>query len=310
MTVYNKKLTDKIFNSAIKYPDMFLKMPLDLSNYLDHFNLPYNGLKYEAGYVKVGDNSIFTQSFTPLDFKKTAFLFHGYFDHTGYFSNVISTLVKNKIRVISWDQPGFGLSTGQRGFCKSFNDYVAVAEVMLKKFEDEEESASHFFIGHSAGCAQIISLIRDRKLKQQDKVIFIAPLVHCVHWKLVTVSLSVFGSLLKRVSRRFKKISSNKDFEFKLRADHLEDKFIDIAWPKAMVQWEKTLIDLKTPIFHTLILQGDLDTTVDYQYNLKWLEEKFSNLEKIEIKGGHHHLHNEEPVMLQLCLNAIEKFIK
>mgnify|MGYP003421328106 FL=1 len=165
-------------------------------------------------------------------------------------------------------------------------------------------------LGHSAGCAQILSLIRDRKIAQNDKIVFIAPLIHCAQWKLALTGLFLFGSILKRIPRKLKNVSSDKEFLSKIRSDHLEEKWIDISWPKAMVKWEKTMIDLKTPIFHTLVLQGDLDDTVDWRYNLKWLENKFSNLEKLFLKGGHHHLHNESPDLLRPCLKAIEDFVK
>lgn len=310
MSTYNQKLTDKILNSGIPFPNIFHKIPADISNYLDHFGLPYNDVKYEGGYIKIGVNNIFVQSFTPPEYRKTAFLFHGYFDHSGYFSNIVTFFIKQGIRVVVWDQPGFGLSTGKRAFCNSFEEYAIVAEFILNKFKDIEEPEQHFFIGHSAGCTQILTLIRDRKIAQQDKIIFIAPLVHCVNWKGVVISLALFSSILKKVPRKLKKVSNEKDFVNKIRNDHLEDKVVDVSWPKAMVKWEQSLVELKTPIFHTLVLQGDLDDTVDWRYNLNWLENKFSNLEKLIIKGGRHHLHNDSPEIVKLCLKTIEDFIK
>lgn len=310
MTLYNKTLTNKILHSGVPYPGIFKKMPADLSNYLDHFELPYNEAKYEGGYVKIGENIIFTQTFTPSEYRKTAFLFHGYLDHSGYFSNVIALLIKNGIRVVAWDQPGFGLSSGKRAYCKSFDEYTIVAENIINKFNDVEENKPKIFIGHSFGCTQILSLLRDRKIAQDEKIIMIAPLIHCVKWKMVNMALFLLGSFLKKVPRKFKRVSNNNNFIEKIRSDHLEDRKIDVTWPKALVNWEKTLVDLKTPIIHTLVLQGDLDDTVDWQYNVKWLEAKFSNLEKIIYKGGRHHLHNDTPEILAPCLRAMKDFIK
>lgn len=309
MTAYNKTLTDKIIKSCVAYPDIFKKLPADITDYLDHFDLPYEGVLYEGGYLKVGKANIFTQTFTPNDFQKTAFLFHGYFDHAGYFSHVIRLLVQNRVRVIAWDQMGFGLSSGKRAFCNSFEEYLAIAEYMIQKFKSEEDT-KHLYIGHSAGCSQILSLVRDRKILQQDKIIMIAPLVHCINWKLTVVSTAVLGNALKKVPRVLRRVSSDKEFLEKINADHLEDKWVDVAWPKAMIKWEKTLNEIKTPIFPTLVLQGNLDSTVAWRYNMKWLESKFPNLEKIIIKGGRHHLHNENQDLLKICLEAINKFIQ
>lgn len=309
MNTYNINLTNKIINSGILYPDIFRKMPADMANYLDYFDLPYNGVQYDGGYLKIGKHSIFTQTFTPKDYQKTAFLFHGYFDHSGYFSKVVDLLIKLGIRVVAWDQMGFGLSKGKRGFCNSFEEYVEIAEFIINKFE-REEGASNILIGHSAGCSQIFSLILDRKISQQDKIVLIAPLIHCINWRLTVASTALFGHVLRRLPRILRRVSSDKDFVLKLKNDHLEDKWVNVAWPKAMIKWEKTLSEIKTPIIHTLVLQGDLDATVSWRNNLKWLEEKFPNLEKIEIKGGRHHLHNESPKLLKLCIDAIEKFLK
>lgn len=309
MTIYHQNLTDKIVKSGISYPNIFKKMPADMSNYLDHFDLPYNDAKYEGGYLKVGIHQIFLQTFTPPEFQKTAFLFHGYFDHGGYFSNVVSLLLKKGIRVVVWDQPGYGLSSGERAFCNTFEDYIFVAEAIIQKFVENESAGPHLFIGHSAGCAQILSLICNRKIDQQDKIIFIAPLIHCTHWKLVTFMMSLLGSFLKKVPRKLKRVSNDQEFIKKIRSDHLEGRSVHLSWPKALIQWEKTLVEMKTPIVHILVLQGDLDDTVDWRYNMKWLEGKFSNLEKVMFKGGRHHLHNEAPELLQKVLKAIESYL-
>jgi len=308
MTAYTKALTEKIAKSCIAYPDIFKKLPADITDYLDHFDLPYEGVLYEGGYLKIDKVNVFTQTFTPKNFQKTAFLFHGYFDHTGYFSHVIRLLLQNNIRVIAWDQMGFGLSSGKRAFCNSFDEYLVIAENIIQKFKGDVKD-KHIYIGHSAGCSQILSLVRDRKILQQDKILLIAPLVRCISWKVTVLSTSVIGNTLTKVPRVLRRVSSDREFLIKLKSDPLEDKWVDVSWPKALIQWESSLKEIKNPIFSTLVLQGDLDSTVSWRYNMKWLESKFLNLEKIIIKGGRHHLHNENPELLKICLDFIKKFI-
>ncbi|RFQ20759.1 alpha/beta hydrolase, partial [Pseudomonas sp. ATCC 13867] len=46
-----------------------------------------------------------------------------------------------------------------------------------------------------------------------------------------------------------------------------------------------------------LVIQGDADETVDWQYNLRVLEDKFERIECLLLTGARHHLANESETL-------------
>lgn len=308
MTGFNEKLSKKIANCGISYPDIFRKLPSDMSEYMDYFGLPYNNIEYEGGFVSIGNHKIFVQSYMSPSYEKTAFLFHGLFDHGAYFASLIPSLIKLKYRVVLFDQMGFGFSSGDRGYCDSFDQYSEIAARLIEKYHSDPNEPC-LYIGHSAGCSSILNLIRNQKVSQNDKVIFLGPLVRCAKWGLVKFSYKIFNKFRDKVPRKYTRMSEDTLFVDKLKGDPLEGKYVDVRWVGALINWESTLSKFPTPILPVLVIQGDQDETVDWQYNLNWLSSKFSNLEKLIIEGGRHHIHNDGPKYKSICLQKIEKYL-
>lgn len=308
MSHFSEKLYKKIATSKIVYPTIFKKLPADISEYLDAYQLPYDHIDYEGGFVTIGENSIFVQSFSKGDYKNIAFLFHGLFDHAGYFSSIIPLLLELGYRVIVWDQMGFGFSSGERSHCKSFGQQTEIAEFLVEKFSSKEH-VNRLFLGHSAGCSQLLDLIRHQKISQKDQVILLCPLVRCAKWKWVKLAYFLVGKILKQVPRKFKHISNDADFVNQLKNDVMEDKHVKVSWVRAMIRWEASLHHYPTPIGSVLVIQGDKDETVDWEYNLLWLKQKFSNLKEVVVEGAYHHIHNESSKYKTICLNKIKEYL-
>lgn len=88
-----------------------------LERYLGHYGLApllaeHVGLY--VGYVDARGFRLWTQIWSPPEPVGTAFVVHGYFDHLGLYRHLLERLLERHWRVVLWDLPGHGLSSGAR----------------------------------------------------------------------------------------------------------------------------------------------------------------------------------------------------
>jgi len=70
---------------------------------------------------------------------------------------------------------------------------------------------------------------------------------------------------------------------------------LPVAWVQALDKWIPR-IETATPASHRpLIVQGQADGTVDWQHNIKVLQDKFDAPELFYLPEARHHLANEKP---------------
>src|SRR5690554_765962 len=112
-----------------------------LERYLGHYGLApllaeHVGLY--VGYVDARGFRLWTQIWSPPEPVGTAFVVHGYFDHLGLYRHLLERLLERHWRVVLWDLPGHGLSSGARASIQDFADYGGCLEALQAHLEQEE----------------------------------------------------------------------------------------------------------------------------------------------------------------------------
>ncbi|MBL0731971.1 MAG: alpha/beta hydrolase [Desulfosarcina sp.] len=313
-SVYAKNWQNINKNGFLHIPPLDLDSPCSgnggFQSYFDFYNLNIPAAKHYFGSFRSNGYTIAANIFIPEKHKATIFLLHGYFDHTGIFKDTIHFFVNKGYAVAVYDMPGHGLSSGERASIIDFKIYSSILNDFVTLCRSQIPYPFHS-IAHSTGCSAVIDLILTAEDVPFDKVILIAPLVRSYGWYLSKTGVFLCSSFLKTVPRKFCTVSSNSHFlQFVKNKDPLQYKKVPLQWPKALFKWNELIQDYKVSSKKILIIQGKLDKTVAWKYNLKILKQKFPNLKIKMIKQGRHHLLNEEDVMKKRIFNIISDNIR
>lgn len=286
-----------------------------LEHYLGHYGLApllaeHVGLY--VGYVDAQGFRLWTQVWSPSEPVGTAFVVHGYFDHLGLYRHLLERLLERRWRVVLWDLPGHGLSSGARASIKDFADYGGCLEALQSHLQQEELAPRPWLgVGQSTGAA---ILATDALTRGEDShwagLALLAPLVRPWGWRQTSWLHLLAGPFLSSVPRRFRPNSTDEEFAAFLRdKDPLQADRVAVDWVSAMRRWMPRLLALPPNPVRTLILQGEQDLTVDWEWNLGVLERKFPNAEIHRHPEARHHLVNEaEPIRLAL-FESLDRFI-
>jgi len=313
LPVYAENWQDINKNGFVYIPPLDLNAPCSenstFQSYFNFYNLNIPAAKHYFGSFRSNGYIIAANIFIPEKYKATLFLLHGYFDHTGIFKDTIHFFVKKGYAVAVYDMPGHGLSSGKRASIRDFRTYSSILNDFVTLCQSNIPSPAHI-IAHSTGCSAVIDLILTTKNVPFDKVILVAPLVRSYGWYFCKASIFICNPFLKNVTRKFCTNSSNSSFcEFVKNKDPLQYKKVPLQWPKALFEWNELIQDYKVSSKKILIIQGKLDKTVAWKYNLKFLKQKFPNLKIKMIKNGRHHLLNEDSVLQKRIFNLISEFV-
>ena len=111
--------------------------------------------------------------------------------------------------------------------------------------------------------------------------------------------------------RFFRKDTGDKAFiEFRKNRDPLQSRYFSVNWVNALFEWNRRLeksLKLDRTIY---ILQGTEDKTVEWKYNLPFLEKRISNTEITLYKKGNHQLLNEEESLRSKVFERINNILK
>ena len=92
--------------------------------------------------------------------------------------------------------------------------------------------------------------------------------------------------------------------------DPLQGHEIPLGWVDAMHRWNEKMA--KTPVTRRAVkmIQGDLDTSVDWKYNLEFLKLNFGKVNLTLIEGARHELFNETEDMKTQALEAASNYLQ
>ncbi|RYL94800.1 alpha/beta hydrolase [Sporolactobacillus sp. THM7-4] len=282
----------------------------DQKSYLNYYGFRLRKVTYSSGKMTVNGIRIMVQMFSPESCTGTVILIHGYLDHVGILKNMIEFLTDHKFRVIGYDLQGHGLSEGEKASVKNFSEYVTTLESLMKRIR-EEISGPVYGIGHSTGGAILIDYLLKHKENSPDKVVLIAPLVRSHLWQISKAGvyfLRLFP-FVKQIRRNYYPNSSDKQFLSFLKKDPLQFHYIPLDWLQSLILWNREIKAYKPTDTETLIIQGTKDMTVEWNYNIQFIKDKFLHVQIELIRGGKHQLLNEKPEIREHVFQKIAAFL-
>lgn len=247
----------------------------------------------------------------PEQVRGTAFIVHGYYDHAGLYGHLIKYCLQKNLAVVIFDLPGHGLSSGESASIESFAQYREVFSECLCIAQKAGISKPWLAIGQSTGSAIIMDymLANCEQPSRFEHIVLLAPLVRPYQWWRGRALHAVLTPFVRTIKRNFVVNSSNEEFlRFVRESDPLQSQRLSAHWVGALKRWLIEFEQYNSCDIPVSVLQGALDTTVDWRYNLRAIERKFPHASTYMIADARHHLVNEsQGIRERLCaiLDAI-----
>ncbi|YBV93358.1 alpha/beta hydrolase (plasmid) [Bacillus sp. PK9-021] len=281
----------------------------NMKRYSEFYNLPTENIMYRYGFESFIHERLFIQSFRPLPVKAHILLLHGYYDHAGVLSTVIRFLIQQGFHVLTFDLPGHGLSTGERGAISEFSLYTgSIREVVRRHLSSS--SLPVYIVAHSTGAAAAVDyILNNPETSQVRKVVLVSPLVRPYRWNAITILVKPLKTFTRNLKRILRNNSSDAKFLRFVKNDPLQYDQVPLSWVEALIRWNELIKKGNPSSVPVLILQGKKDTTVDWRYNVGFLLKKFPNIEVELIENGKHHLLNEEELIRDNVFSSIHRYL-
>jgi alpha-beta hydrolase superfamily lysophospholipase len=247
----------------------------------------------------------------------TVVLAHGYFDHAGLYRRIIEWALKHHYNVLCFDLPGHGLSSGKPAAIDHFSSYTHIFNSVIKHANDAGLLVGPLYaIGQSTGCSVITDALlnHSKTLPALSHVILLAPLVRIRHWSILQYLYMLLAPLTRSIKRTFIPSSHDTEFNYFLQyKDPLQARRIPLSWIGAMHRWYKSIKQHAATTDHSQaisIIQGTADTTVDWRYNAKKLQQLFPNTHVHYISQARHHLVKESDEYWQAAEEVLKSILK
>ncbi len=290
--------------------------------YRAHYGINFSDLEtspgtsiYNLGTIKSGPFELVCQQFLPAArvAKKTAFILHGYFDHTGLYRHLISHLLNLNIAVLAIDLPGHGLSSGKSASISSFREYSEAFLDCLREAQKQNVLTPWLVIGQSTGAAVIIDALLDKNLAKVfsfQHYILLGPLLKPRHWFRSRFLFTLGRLFVAATSRQFSVNSHDDKFlRFLQQKDALQSRKLPRDWVLAMIDYMRRF-DSADGIDQRLeIIQGSGDGTVDWENNIPKMLAKFRGSQVYTIDNARHHLVNESVQYRSQVFSRISKIL-
>ena len=292
------------FGSAEPLPDLF-------ADYCCYYGVDFAAelpeIEHRAGRVVSGDHSLLMHHWVNSQASATLFLVHGYLDHTGIFGKLVSWALCQGYSVIAFDLPGHGLSSGEAAAIDDFSDYSrAIHDVLMAAGNNPFPL---WAMGQSTGCAALIDYAKTFPAWPFAATVLLAPLVQPSNWRLVNLAQRFVSVFSDGVKRTFVRNSSDAEFLAFLRSDPLQSQRISVRWIAALRRWLKYLPPEDLGVGPALVIQGDQDATVDWRYNLPFIESLFPRSQIVCLNGAGHQLANESRALREQYLAEVERYL-
>lgn len=290
--------------------------PAGFDDYLNyygiHFSQSLNHLQvgHSLGVMDLGGFDISVHYFSVPTPKGSVVLSHGYMDHVGLYNHLISFLLENGYNVLAYDLPGHGLSSGEQAGIVSFLYYQKVLTALLR------QARTHLprpwiAMGQSTGGSISMDYVLHQGDNAFDRLVLLAPLVIPKRWLGVRVFLKAVGSFVDKIPRGFPRNSSDEQFlDFIAHKDPLQTRHIKRSWVTAMRAWQHHFETAAVSEVPTLLIQGEQDVTVEWQYNLPAIRQHFSVMREVLLQPANHHLVNESEELRKEILAEINEFLR
>ncbi|MEP4486349.1 MAG: alpha/beta hydrolase [Halioglobus sp.] len=266
------------------------------------FGLTFPHASLSMGWVSSGEFDLATYRWLQPGATDTLLLVHGYLDHVGLFAHLIHFGLERGYNVLAFDLPGHGLSSGQRAGIDDFSSYsAAIADVLTASSLDQQPLR---VIAQSTGGAALVDLA-SRGPWPFEQTVLLAPLVRPADWWKVRLMHTLAHRFIDDVPRQFAKNSTDLNFLEFIQRDPMQSTRIQVSWVGALKRWLSGLQFRDLGVGPALVIQGQEDTTVDWRYNMRRIEELFPGSAIEYIPDAGHHLANESERWRNLYLARI-----
>jgi alpha-beta hydrolase superfamily lysophospholipase len=252
-------------------------------------------VRHHIGTLPSGEHTLVVQRFVPAAPAGTAVVCHGYYDHVGLYGHLIRYLLGRNLAVLTFDQPGHGLSSGARATIDSFASYVRALRDVLEHGSSGLPRPWHL-IGQSMGGAIVMEHLATADGREFSEAVLFAPLVRPALWPVNRVVYEIARRTITERPRTITQNAENPEFLALMRADPLQPDVLPVQWVTAMVAWMRDFERHPRLPLDPKIIQGHADRTVGWRYNLKLIRSKCEP-RVLEIPGARHHLVNESEVI-------------
>lgn len=298
-------------------PEFNLEKPIelttDLIDYLGCYGLKElaqkAGVQYFAGFRESCDERIFHQYFKVTNASELVLIVHGYTDHAGLFSKVIAYLLSTGRSVAIFDQPGHGISSGERETIDSFSRYICVLDDTAGMYYQKTGKAFHLLAQSMGAAVSMDWMLSQKKARDYLKsVVLLAPMVRPAPWHTIVMLYPLANLFTSSMKKGRKNSSEDKDFNhFVSFEDPVQGNRLPVSWVKAMLIWVKKFEQKSGNDFPFWIIQGDKDQTVDWTYNLQYLKKKFPQSHLCMIPEAGHHLAGESDRLQKILFEYFEQ---
>ncbi len=294
----------------IKPLDFNSPLPADsqAAPYLEQYGLVIDGAEHYFGTFRSGRHRLAAYVYRPASPRGTVILVHGYFDHAGVLRHPIRHLVGQGYTVAVYDQPGHGLSSGERATIDDFSTYVTAFEDFLDLCYANLTRPVHA-VAHSMGAAVTADYLLRADSPLLDRIVLVAPLVHSRHWTSSSLGAALAGLFVESVPRVFRDNSSDRNFATQVQSDPLQSRRAPLSWFRALVAWNHRLDAYQPSSTPVRVIQGTYDDILDWQYNLAKIASKFPSAQVSLIEGGRHQLFNEARSLREQVLSLIDAYL-
>lgn len=272
-------------------------------------------LEHGFGYFEAAGHMLSVHGWRPrppVQPRGTVLICHGYFDHVGLYRHVIGHVLELGYAVLAYDLPGHGLSTGPQAVIDDFRTYRDVLEQCLSLATNSFPKPWHV-IAQSTGGAIVMDYLVSRGEGDEnpfEQVILLAPLVRPFKWGTARWLHTVVSPFAKTLKRVFTINSNDPDFlDFLENRDPLQARRISAIWVSALKKWMPGFEKASRIKVSPVVIQGDKDETVDWQYNLEMIKKKFESPDIRMLPGARHQLANENEAFRRKIFAIIDEYL-
>lgn len=261
-------------------------------DYLTFYQFKLEHTRHWAGFVNSGAYRLFVHVLEPVQTKGTAYVVHGYMVHSALMQPLISYLLAQGWRVVAFDLPGHGLSSGERHDIQDFQDYATALQAVLTA--TQTFNGPRHVISHSTGGATVLEFLHLHATPFQQHV-FSAPLVRSAFWEVSQVGLRLLGGLLPRMPRLVGNTAGDPAFYTLIESDPLQHFYTPVHWVRRLTEWQERWRHYPAKQVEGTIIQGTDDAVVEWRYNVPAIRQKLGDLPVHLLPNGKHDLFWELP---------------
>lgn len=302
--------------SALLRLDLSVYAPLrsPISDYCRYYGIAleheFASVRHFCGYFDAADYRIAAHVFLPSGARGTVFVMHGYLDHAGLYRHIIRRCLRRGYAVFVYDLPGHGLSTGDRVNIRNFQDYQAVLNEALAIYR-QQLPKPFYAVGQSTGGAILMDHVLSAKAAGRqpafEAATLLAPLVRPAQWGQIRFGYWLMRHVRPSVPRVFRTNTSDEDFlEFVRDKDPLQDRIVPMGWIGALKGWVRHMQSLPPSDFPVYLVQGHKDETVDWHYNIGFVQSHFKVRKFIDLPEASHQLVNERDDIRKLVYESVD----